>query len=74
MRMKNVIAMDKDKYLIRAILGIYEREAKAADSALESLANVFKESGNDVMTRSEIIEFIDQYREILNEEIKINRP
>ncbi len=64
--------MDKD--LIRLIQGIHDREARAADHSLESLASVFAQLDDEVMTRSEIIKLIHQYREILKEELWTHRP
>jgi len=63
-----------DKGLTKIIQGIHDREARAANSALESIASVFKELDSDVMTRSEIVDTIEEFRKILNEELNINRP
>ena len=59
MRMKNVTAMD-------------DREGmKIVNSTLNGIVRVFELAEEKVMTKSEIIDRIKAYQEILNEEFKL---
>lgn len=59
MRMKNVIAMHD-------IEGV-----KIVNSTFDGIVRVFELSSEQVMTKSEIIDRIKAYQEILNEEFKL---
>ncbi len=66
MRMKNVTAMDK-----ASIQMIYDVQVKASNRTFKFLIEMFEETGEDVMTKSEIVDRIKAYQEILNEEFKL---
>jgi len=59
MRMKNVIAMDD-------IEGV-----KIVNSTINGIVRVFELADEQIMTKSEIIDRIKAYQEILNEEFKL---
>ncbi len=59
MRMKNVTAMD-------------DREGmKIVNSTLNGIVRVFELAEEEVMTKSEIVDRVKAYQEILNEEFKL---
>jgi len=59
MRMKNVIAMDDKEGM------------EIVNSTMGAIVRVFELASEPIMTKSEIIDRIKAYQEILNEEFKL---
>ena len=59
MRMKNVIAMDDIE------------EIEIFNTTMDGIVRVFELADEQIMTRSEIIDRIKAYQEIVNEEFKL---
>ncbi len=53
---------------------IYDVQVKASNRTFKFLIEMFEKTGEDVMTKTEIIEKIKEYKVILNKELKIGRP
>ncbi len=62
MRMKNVTAMDDIE------------EIEIFNTTMDGIVRVFELADEQIMTKSEIVDRIKAYQEIINEEFKIERP